>query len=97
MTILRNGYGRQLASDVFFGSSLLKSAPMEMVFIRGPIIESAGPKVRVLAEHAGKPALVQEDNVLAATFHPELTDDSTVHQHFLKMATNRSAKTLQSR
>ncbi len=94
MTVLRNGYGRQLASDVFFGSSKLKTEPLEMVFIRGPIIESAGANVRVLAEHAGKPTLVQKDNVLAATFHPELTDDTTVHEHFLEMAANHRSKTV---
>jgi 5'-phosphate synthase pdxT subunit len=97
MTVLRNGYGRQLASDVFFCASKLKKEPLEMVFIRGPIIESAGPNVKVLAEHAGKPALVQKDNVLAATFHPELTDDTTVHEHFLEMAANRAAKTMKVR
>jgi 5'-phosphate synthase pdxT subunit len=95
MTVLRNGYGRQLASDVFFGSSKLKPGPLEMVFIRGPIIESAGPTVQVLAEHAGKPALVQKDNVLAATFHPELTNDRTVHEHFLEMAANRATRTVE--
>src|SRR5882672_2123431 len=56
---------------------------LEMVFIRGPIIERAGPGVEVLAEYAGKPALVQRDQIMAATFHPELTDDTTVHEHFL--------------
>jgi pyridoxal 5'-phosphate synthase pdxT subunit len=90
MTVLRNGYGRQLASDVFFGPTQLKSTPLEMVFIRGPIIECVGPSVQVLAEHAGKPALVQKDNLLASTFHPELTDDPTVHKHFLKMAATRT-------
>ena len=85
MTILRNGYGRQLASDVFFGSSTLEPAPMEMVFIRAPIIEKVGPGVEVLAEHEGKPVLVQNGNVLAATFHPELTADTTVHRHFLEL------------
>src|SRR5712664_2664581 len=75
VTVLRNAYGRQLASDVFFGPSKLKSEPMEMVFIRAPIVESVGPGVDVLAEYAGKPALVQKGNILAATFHPELTDD----------------------
>jgi 5'-phosphate synthase pdxT subunit len=93
MTVLRNGYGRQLASDVFFGPTTLKKDPLEMVFIRGPIIESVGPGVRVLAEHAGKPALVQKDNLLASSFHPELTDDRTVHQHFLNMTKARSSKT----
>jgi pyridoxal 5'-phosphate synthase pdxT subunit len=97
MTILRNGYGRQLASDVFFGSTQLKKEPLEMVFIRGPIIESIGPELRVLAEHAGKPTLVQRENVLAATFHPELTEDTTVHEHFLQMAGARAEKSAQSR
>jgi 5'-phosphate synthase pdxT subunit len=97
MTILRNGYGRQLASDVFFGPTQLKRGPLEMVFIRGPIIESAAPDVAVLAEHAGKPALVQKDNVLAATFHPELTDDTTVHEHFLQMAGARAEKAAKAR
>ncbi len=83
MTVLRNGYGRQIASDVVSGPTKLKNEPLEMVFIRGPIIERAGPGLKVLAEYAGKPALVQRDQIMAATFHPELTDDTTVHQHFL--------------
>ena len=83
LTVLRNGYGRQIASDVVSGPTKLKKEPLEMVFIRGPIIERAGPDVAVLAEYAGKPALVQRGNILAATFHPELTDDTTVHEHFL--------------
>jgi 5'-phosphate synthase pdxT subunit len=86
MTVLRNGYGRQLASDVFFGPSTLKQEPLEMVFIRGPIIEGVGKGIAVLARHEGKAALVEKGNVLAATFHPELTDDTTVHEHFLEMA-----------
>jgi 5'-phosphate synthase pdxT subunit len=85
ITVLRNGYGRQLASDVFFGSSKLTDAPMEMVFIRAPIIDRAGPGVEVLAEYAGKPVLVQKANVMAATFHPELSQDSTVHRRFLEL------------
>jgi 5'-phosphate synthase pdxT subunit len=85
MTVLRNGYGRQIASDVVSGPTKLKNEPLEMVFIRGPIIERAGPGLKVLAEYAGKPALVQRDHIMAATFHPELTDDTTVHQHFLSL------------
>jgi pyridoxal 5'-phosphate synthase pdxT subunit len=86
MTVSRNGYGRQLASDIFFGLSKLGDEPMEMVFIRGPVIERTGPGIEVLAECAGKPALVQQGKVLASTFHPELTADPTVHEHFLKLA-----------
>jgi 5'-phosphate synthase pdxT subunit len=93
MTVLRNGYGRQLASDVFYEPSKLKQEPLEMVFIRGPIIEEVGRGIEVLALRGGKPALVQKGNVLAATFHPELTDDTTVHDHFLKMAAAHAVET----
>ena len=85
MTVLRNAYGRQMASDVFFGSSKLTDVPLEMVFIRAPIIDRVGPGMEVLAEYGGKPVLVRKANVMAATFHPELTADSTVHRHFLEM------------
>ena len=85
MTVLRNAYGRQIASDVVQGASILEPRPMEMVFIRAPIIDRVGPGVEVLAEYAGKPVLVRKGNLMAATFHPELTDDRTVHGYFLKL------------
>src|SRR5580704_3702887 len=85
MTVLRNAYGRQLASDVFFGSSKLTNLPMEMVFIRAPVIDRIGAGVEVLAEYDGKPVLVRKDNIMAATFHPELTQDGTVHSRFLEL------------
>jgi len=91
MTVLRNAYGRQIASDVVSGPTKLKKQPLEMVFIRGPIIERA--------EYAGKPALVQRDQIMAATFHPELTDDTTVHEHFLGIVaagTNQAAGSAKS-
>jgi 5'-phosphate synthase pdxT subunit len=91
MTLLRNGYGRQVASDVVHGPTKLKNDPLEMVFIRGPIIERVGPGVEVLAEYAGKPALVRKGSILAATFHPELTSDPTVHSYFLNLIAARSA------
>ena len=87
MTVVRNAYGRQIASDVVSGPTVLKKESLEMVFIRGPVIERAGPGVAILAEYAGKPALVQRENIMAATFHPELTDDTTVHEYFLRLAT----------
>jgi 5'-phosphate synthase pdxT subunit len=86
ITVLRNAYGRQMASDVFFGSSKLDGEPLEMVFIRGPVIDRVGPGVDVLAEHAGKPALVQSGRILAATFHPELAASPLVHERFLSLA-----------
>ncbi len=88
MVVIRNGYGRQLASDVHFGDSKLRQEPLEMVFIRAPIIESVGRGVKVLAEYEGHPVLVEQDRVMAATFHPELTSDTTLHEHFLKLTEN---------
>jgi pyridoxal 5'-phosphate synthase pdxT subunit len=90
MTVIRNGYGRQVHSDVVSGTTTLKKEPLEMVFIRGPVITRVGPKVEVLAEYANKPALVQQGNILASAFHPELTDDTTVHERFVKMISDRS-------
>ena len=89
MTVLRNGYGRQVHSDVVSGPSTLRKEPLEMVFIRGPVIERVGPNVEVLAEYAGKPALVQKGHILASAFHPELTSDTTVHRHFLDLVGTR--------
>src|SRR5271168_3554866 len=74
ISVLRNGYGRQLASDVHMGKTKLRKEPLEMVFIRAPIIESVGQGIEVLAEDAGHPVLVREGRVMAATFHPELTE-----------------------
>jgi 5'-phosphate synthase pdxT subunit len=89
MTVLRNAYGRQVHSDVVSGPSTLKSEPLEMVFIRGPVIERVGPNVEVLAEYAGKPALVQKGRMMASAFHPELTSDTTVHDRFVKLAAQK--------
>jgi pyridoxal 5'-phosphate synthase pdxT subunit len=89
ISVLRNGYGRQLSSEVRFGHCTLKPAPLEMVFIRAPIIERVGPGVEVLAEEGGTPVLVRQGRLLASTFHPELTHDSTVHSCFLALAEER--------
>lgn len=88
LTVVRNAYGRQLSSHVTEGQTKLRDEPLEMVFIRAPVIERVGREVEVLAEYQGKPVLVREGRVLAATFHPELTDDTTVHKAFLKMIRN---------
>jgi 5'-phosphate synthase pdxT subunit len=87
-SVLRNGYGRQLASDVHWGKTKLREQLLEMVFIRAPIIESVGAAVEILAEDAGHPVLVREGKILAATFHPELSDDTAVHEYFVRMARN---------
>ena len=88
MTVVRNAYGRQLSSDVFLLPTRLKDEPLEMVFIRAPLIEKIGAGVEVLAERDGKPVLVEQGRMMAATFHPELTEDTTIHEHFLKLAMN---------
>ena len=88
MTVVRNAYGRQLSSDVFLLPTKLKDEPLEMVFIRAPLIEKIGAGVEVLAERDGKPVLVEQGRMMAATFHPELTEDTTIHEHFLKLAMN---------
>lgn len=84
ISVLRNGYGRQLASDVEFAPTALRDEPVEMVFIRAPVIESTGKNVKVLAEFEGHPVMVEEGNLMATTFHPELTDDTTIHERFLE-------------
>jgi 5'-phosphate synthase pdxT subunit len=86
VSVLRNGYGRQIASDVHSGRTKLREAPMEMVFIRAPIIENVGRGVEVLGEYEGHPVFVREGKILASTFHPELTEDSSIHEYFVKIA-----------
>jgi 5'-phosphate synthase pdxT subunit len=88
LVVSRNAYGRQLASHVTFAPCALKTEPLEMVFIRAPLIEQQGAGVETLAEINGHPVLVRQGRVLVATFHPELTEDSTVHEYFLKLVRN---------
>src|SRR5271169_1881833 len=86
ITVIRNAYGRQVASEVRHGATAISAEPIEMVFIRAPIIERVGPDVLVLAESEGQPVLTRQGSILVATFHPELTSDTTVHEYFLRMA-----------
>jgi len=91
-SVLRNGYGRQLASDVHVVQTKLREQRIEMVFIRAPIFETVGPKVKVLAEFGGHPILVRQGNILASTFHPELTEDTTIHEYFARMANDNGIR-----
>ena len=88
ISVTRNAYGRQVASEVRQGSSKLGPGELEMVFIRAPVIAEVGKDVEVLAESEGQPVLVRQRRVLAATFHPELSADTTVHAFFLSLAQN---------
>jgi 5'-phosphate synthase pdxT subunit len=81
--IRRNAYGRQIDSSIREGR--FNGAPLEMVFIRAPRIERLGPEVEVIATEGKDPVAVRQGKAMAATFHPELSDDARVHQAFLDL------------
>jgi pyridoxal 5'-phosphate synthase pdxT subunit len=92
-TTRRNAFGRQLQSfEAELDFTGIGDEPVRAVFIRAPWIERCGPAVEVLAEWSGHPVAVREGNVLACSFHPELTDDSRVHALLMAMATTARAR-----
>jgi len=85
LAVERNAFGRQIAS---FEADLEiegESEPFRAVFIRAPRVEAAGPDVEVLASYDGDPVLVRQGHLLAACFHPELTDDARLHAQFVDL------------
>ncbi len=81
----RNAYGRQVQS---FEADLRlagEDEPLRGVFIRAPRVRDAGPDVEVLAEHEGVPVLLRQGRFVVAAFHPELTEDTRVHELFLEL------------
>ena len=84
--IRRNAYGRQVDSSIREGK--LNGSPIEMVFIRAPKIERVGPEVEVIATEGNDPVAVRQGKTMAATFHPELSEDPRVHQAFLELVGN---------
>lgn len=84
MEVERNAYGRQVDSRIARLQSDGIEGDLEAVFIRAPIIRRVGRDAKVLATYQGDPVLVEQGRHLAATFHPELTDDSRVHLMFLR-------------
>ncbi len=84
--IRRNAYGRQLDSSIRQGK--LDGSPIEMVFIRAPKIERVGSEVEVIGTEGNDPVAVRQGRVMAATFHPELSADTRVHQAFLDLVGN---------
>ena len=90
--IRRNAYGRQLESSIRFGKTWLGDEPLEMVFIRAPRIERVGAGVEVLASAGDDPVLVRQGKIMAATFHPELSQDTRVHAAFLELVRNGAGK-----
>jgi pyridoxal 5'-phosphate synthase pdxT subunit len=85
IVVRRNAYGRQQASfEALVDVQVLGKPSMMGVFIRAPWIESAGPGVEILAEHAGRVVAARQGNMLVTAFHPELTDDRRLHRWFLE-------------
>jgi pyridoxal 5'-phosphate synthase pdxT subunit len=84
--IRRNAYGRQIDSSIRQGE--LNGSPIEMVFIRAPKIERIGSGVEVIATEGSDPVAVRQGRSMAATFHPELSDDRRVHRVFLDLVAN---------
>jgi 5'-phosphate synthase pdxT subunit len=85
LDVARNAYGRQVAS---FEADLEldgEDEPLRGVFIRAPRVRDVGPGVEVLAELDGEPVLLRDGRMLVASFHPELTDDTRVHERFLDL------------
>jgi pyridoxal 5'-phosphate synthase pdxT subunit len=92
ISIRRNAYGRQIDSSIVESKTALGEKPLEMVFIRAPKITGAGKGVEILATKDGDPVLVRQGRIMAATFHPELSNDSRVHREFLALVSSaRSA------
>ncbi|MDR2389134.1 MAG: pyridoxal 5'-phosphate synthase glutaminase subunit PdxT [Tannerellaceae bacterium] len=82
----RNAFGRQLESfEAEMPVPVLGEKPFHTVFIRAPYIEKADEGVEVLLRYQGKILFAKQDNLLATAFHPELTDDTRVHEYFLQL------------
>jgi 5'-phosphate synthase pdxT subunit len=92
ISVERNAYGRQIDSAIQLGETNLPGGPLEMVYIRAPRIAAVGPGVDVLAERDGFPVLVRQGDLLAATFHPELSSDRRVHQYFVDMVRGHQSR-----
>ena len=87
VVVERNAYGRQIDSSILTTETALPGGPLEMVFIRAPRIYQVGDGVETLARRDGFPVLVRQGSILAATFHPELSQDRRVHQLFVQIVT----------
>ena len=88
--VSRNAYGRQVASFEADLDLIGEDEPLRGIFIRAPRVAEAGPEVEVLAELDGEPVLLRQGRVLVAAFHPELTNDTRVHERFLDLVRKES-------
>ena len=85
IVVERNFYGRQNDSKILTSPTTLPGGPLETVYIRAPRIARVGNGIEVLAKRDNDPVLIRKGHLLAATFHPELSNDTRVHQYFLDM------------
>ena len=85
ITVERNAFGRQVASFEADIDVVGEDEPFHAVFIRAPWIRDAGSNVEILATVDGHPVLAREGRILVASFHPELTGDTRIHERFLKL------------
>ena len=90
LEVSRNAYGRQVASFEADLELAGEDEPLRGIFIRAPRVAAVGPEVEVLAELDGEPVLLRQGRVLVAAFHPELTDDTRVHERFLDLVREES-------
>lgn len=93
VTVERNAYGRQIDSAILMEETSLPGGPLEMVYIRAPRITRVGAEVEVLAGRDGFPVLVRQGQLMAATFHPELSADRRVHRLFVELVEKQLVKT----
>ncbi len=86
MDVLRNGYGRQIASTETTVMLTINNGEQKIkaIFIRAPIITHVGPDVEILATYQNQPVVVSNGRYLATTFHPELTEETKIHELFLQ-------------
>jgi 5'-phosphate synthase pdxT subunit len=92
LEVNRNAYGRQVASFEADLELAGDAEPLRGVFIRAPRVADVGPEVEVLAELDGEPVLLREGRTIVAAFHPELTDDTRIHERFLELVREEAAK-----
>jgi len=90
LEVSRNAYGRQVASFEADLELAGDDEPLRGIFIRAPRVAEVGPDVEVLAELDGEPVLLRQGRVLVAAFHPELTQDTRVHERFLDLVREES-------
>jgi len=86
--VSRNAFGRQIDSfETYLDIKNIEGPPVRGIFIRAPVVTNIGKGVEILSEiESGKPVMVLQDKMLATSFHPELTDDTRIHEFFKNLS-----------